>query len=293
MIFWRSMSGGITGTWSEPFADASQIPTYIVSALARQDVTVVLSGDGGDETFAGYNTYASSLREWRKMQKKKASLPRRRVEAFVKGHTGDLLWTVSGGRRFPFDPKSGRATGARIRDEAITLPAADAPDFFGRRQRLRLRNVAQMVNGARPLPTILNEPSAFPRLPDPLRALTAYDYVTYMVDDVLVKVDRASMGASLEVRCPLLDYRAAEFSWRLPAEMLNGTEPNSAKIILKEVLWRYVLNDPLAPGIDTLHRDEHQGFPRKWNIANQAEVKTEFRFGCGRELLLIEVWIRD
>ncbi len=203
--------------FDEPFADASQVPTALVAQLARRGVTVALSGDGGDELFFGYTRYQRALRNWRALQRAPAPLRR---------------WL---GRHANGQGEDSRAGGlAALRAE---LGAQGIGDVY-RNRISRWRNPAAVVCGAR-------EPATFYNLPDPLQgqghpadAMMLADFTTYLADDLLCKVDRTSMAASLEARAPLLDWNVAEFAWSLPLDL--KLRDGTSKYLLKQVLRRYL-----------------------------------------------------
>ncbi len=218
--------------FDEPFADISQIPTLLVSRLAREDVTVALSGDGGDELFAGYNRYHHTLARWRRY----ARFPRP-VRRAVAGLASGLARATrpSPGAR---EPVAGwRAVFGQLVRE-VSLFDSDGPIEVFTRKTARCPSASQFVLGAADPPTVLSDRSRWARLREPIQGMMYIDFDSYLHEDVLTKVDRASMAASLEVRCPLLDHRVVEFAWRLPLSMkLVGTE---RKWLLRRVLDRYV-----------------------------------------------------
>ena len=197
--------------YDEPFADASQIPTFIVSRLARSEVTVALSGDGGDELFAGYNSYPRCLRQWEKS--------RRMPKGMRPGLAAPGLRTLN----------VGKEGGADAGDLAGRDPGGEACPL-GSSGRSRL--------GAGPLATVLTDPGRWARVDDPLQAMQLADIEGYLTDDILVKVDRASMAVALEVRCPLLDWRVVEYALGLPSSMRMGT--GGGKLVLRNLLARHV-----------------------------------------------------
>ena len=222
--------------YDEPFADSSQIPAYLVSSLARQRVAVALSGDGGDELFGGYAKYRYFDR-----LRRLALLPEPALLAFFEVAC-----------RLPFpDAKRWRAwrigrVGNWFADRALKekavrlgsfLEAAHTPEEMYIQLASIWKKPAELVVGAVEPPTILTAAGRWPRL-QPLRQAMAVDMVTYLPDDILVKVDRAAMAVSLETRIPLLDHRVVEFAARLPLRMnyRNGR----AKLLLRKVLYRYV-----------------------------------------------------
>jgi asparagine synthase (glutamine-hydrolysing) len=223
--------------YDEPFADASQIPTFLVSRLARNDVTVALTGDGGDELFAGYTRYPSALKNWRKTGGTPLML-RRAAEAVARRSLNagfSLLERLPAGER-GWAAKAGKAL-AKLERKMERWGATDPVDMFARMSVHGLSN-DRFVPGARALPTVLNDRSRWPDVREPLQAMMYLDALGFMSDDILVKVDRASMGVSLEVRSPLLDHRIMEFAWSLPVALRIG--PGGGKLVIRDLLARYV-----------------------------------------------------
>jgi asparagine synthase (glutamine-hydrolysing) len=213
--------------WDEPFADASQIPTFFACRLARRDVTVALSGDGGDELFAGYKWTLRALRQWERYRRWPRAL--RRAAAVGLDAAARAGWRLAPGA-------GGELLGGWER-LAGRLPARDVRELFARIHR-RCERPRDLVPGAAPVRTLLGDPGRWVHAGHPLAALLHMDFASYLVDDVLVKVDRASMAASLEVRCPLLDSRVVELAWSLPRAM--RVDAAGGKRILRDVLARYV-----------------------------------------------------
>ncbi|AGZ34128.1 MAG: asparagine synthase (glutamine-hydrolyzing) [Pseudomonas sp.] len=200
--------------YCEPFADSSQIPTFLVSEMARQHVTVVLSGDAGDELFGGYNPYRFAPRLWRKLSYMPASLRR-------------LVCELGNASSMP--TKIGRL---------IEICDANSPEDFYRKLISQWKRPQEIVVGSIEPTTLLNQKAHWPLTDCFEHWMMAVDAQTYMVDDILVKVDRASMANSLEARVPFLDHRIFEFAWRLPLEMkIRG---GKGKWILRELLYRHV-----------------------------------------------------
>ncbi|MGU4032158.1 asparagine synthase (glutamine-hydrolyzing) [Pseudomonas aeruginosa] len=200
--------------YCEPFGDSSQIPTLIVSGLARQQVTVALSGDGGDELFGGYNPYQFTPRVWRMLERFPHSM-RRFASAFAQ----DL----------PLPEKLGK-----LRDVFASRTAQEL--FY--RLNSHWRNHEYPVIGAQGHTALLDTPERWPRVDSFQHWMMAMDVQGYMPDDILVKVDRAAMANSLETRVPLIDHRVFELAWRMPLHMKirNG----KGKWLLREVLYRHV-----------------------------------------------------
>lgn len=223
--------------YDEPFADSSQIPTVLVSQLTRQSVTVALSGDGGDELFAGYNRYLWGDRVWRRM----APLPRglRRaaagaVRAIRPGGWDALFGLLPEGRR-PRQP------GDKLHKLAGVL-ASPGPDALYRRLVSQWNDPEAAVRGGvEPKDGALWDAGLAERLPGFVERMQHLDTVTYLPDDILAKVDRASMGVGLEARVPLLDHRVLEFAWRVP--LAQKIRDGQGKWLLRQVLYRHVPKD--------------------------------------------------
>jgi asparagine synthase (glutamine-hydrolysing) len=223
--------------YDEPFSDSSQIPTYLVSALARKYVTVSLSGDGGDELFAVYNRYFWGRNIWKKIGWVHPLLRR--------GLAGSLTlaspqsWDKVFHALDSFLPSKMRqhAAGDKLHklSEILTL---GSPEALYHNLVSHWKEPNSVVLGSSSLPTILTQKDQWATLSDFTQRMMYLDTVTYLPDDILVKVDRASMGVSLEARIPLLDHELVEFAWRLPLSM--KVRRGEGKWILKQVLNRYV-----------------------------------------------------
>jgi asparagine synthase (glutamine-hydrolysing) len=228
--------------YNEPFADSSQIPTHLVCKAARQQVTVALSGDAGDELFGGYNRYFWGPRIWNRLSwlpysarqalgAAISSQPVARWNAFAKPLNALLLGTQGihqvGDKAHKL---AARLNGVRDLDDLYRSLVSEWQDPA---------MVVKGVNGP------AQEPSSM--LTDPLPTQGAdqsqlrmmyRDSTTYLPDDILCKVDRAAMATSLETRVPFLDHRVAELAWRLPLHMkIRG---NEGKWALRQVLYKYV-----------------------------------------------------
>jgi asparagine synthase (glutamine-hydrolysing) len=215
--------------YDEPFADSSQIPTFAISKMTRARVTVALSGDGGDELFAGYNRY--SLAAGRLAQLTRLPLALRRGSAAV----FDALADSAADRLGPMLPKPLQA--AQPADKLKKLAEILRLDGTAIYLRLVSQNPdpAALILGLPEHPIDMRTEAAEP---GSLEWMQFFDTDTYLPDDILQKVDRASMAVSLEVRPPLLDHRVVEFAWTLPRHMRirNG----ETKWLLRRVLDRYV-----------------------------------------------------
>ncbi len=223
--------------FDEPFADSSQIPTYLVSQLARRYVTVSLSGDGGDELFGGYVRYFLGPKLWNKFRR--LPLPVRAaaskfIHALSEETLGKILKTLS-----PITPRSlsQRHLTNKVRSfgDLLASRSSDAI-YLGLVSAWRDPNA--LVIGSASADSALTDASYRPEIDDFAERMMYFDLVTYLPDELLVKMDRASMGVSLEAREPLLDHRLIEFAWRLPLDL--KIRDGEGKSILKKVLDRYV-----------------------------------------------------
>ena len=222
--------------YTEPFADSSQIPTFLVSQLARQHVTVALSGDAGDELFGGYNRYVLTSLLWRRISR--LPLPLRQLVGAGIGSLPPTAWNALLRPAQSLIPPSLRQAnvGDKLHKGAGVLasPSVDA---------LYLGLVTHwdsdcLVLGAEEPLTYLRGRSLPLTGADEIQRMMALDTITYLPDDILVKVDRAAMGVSLETRVPLLDHRVVEFAWQLPQHL--KVRDGVGKWALRQVLYRYV-----------------------------------------------------
>ncbi len=216
--------------YDEPFADSSQIPTFAISKMTRARVTVALSGDGGDELFAGYNRYTLAGGRLAKLARLPKGLRRSAVAALqaVPDGAADLMASLVPARLRPAQPADKLkklAEVLRLDGDAVYLRlVSQCPD------------PSALTHGPAEHPLTMRWPEG--ARGGLLERMQLFDTATYLPDDILQKVDRASMAVSLEVRPPLLDHRVVEFAWRLPARMRirNG----ETKWLLRRVLDRYV-----------------------------------------------------
>jgi asparagine synthase (glutamine-hydrolysing) len=220
--------------YSEPFADSSQIPTHLVSQIARREVTVALSGDGGDELLGGYTRYVWGPRVW---------TPLRWLPPQVRGGVAATIeripicaWDTLG-RAVPGQLRISRL-GDKAHKVAYRLRRVNDVNHLYRMLVMNWPPDAAVVRGARPVRTPLDAATERRGRLDPEHRMMLWDALTYLPDDVLHKVDRASMGVSLETRAPFLDHRVAELAWRVPLHMKirNG----QGKWILRKLLYRHV-----------------------------------------------------
>ena len=224
--------------YDEPFADSSQIPTLLISRFAREHVTVALSGDGGDEVFAGYRRY----RHLQVVGAATSRLPpavRRFTGAFLKGIPVGW-WDAAYRAAEPMLPGSIRQNrfGEGVHKVGSLLSRAQSEDDLYWSLVSLWPDPGMPLAGGRPGRVSWESARLDTEIPDFHERMTLYDLLTYLPDDILTKVDRASMAASLEVRSPLLDHRIVEWAWKLPFTM--KFRRGATKWILRQVLDRYV-----------------------------------------------------
>ena len=229
----RAVIPNLPAYYDEPFADSSQIPTFLVSHLARQSVTVALSGDGGDELFCGYNRYF-----WGDVLRRRTGwMPggvRSAMAHMIRGlkpSTWDSLGSMLPGKVCP------RQLGIKMHKLADVFALPDDMALFRRLVQV-WETPSLPVLGEGIFQNVLYDDTVEDDIQSFMERMQVLDGLTYLPDDILTKVDRASMAVSLEVRVPLLDHRIAEFAFQLPRHMRvrNG----QGKWILREVLARYV-----------------------------------------------------
>lgn len=207
---------GLADMFGEPFADSSQIPTYLVSKMTREHVTVSLSGDGGDELFCGYNTYTSVDRIWNKTNK---------IPGVIRKPASGFLGLVAGSRQ------GAMATRARL------LGADSIEDMYLRSEIGEGFQIQKKIKNNNSYQTIMETyPAGY--LAEPQHNLMLMDLLMYHPDDILNKVDRTAMAVSLETRVPMLDRDVVEFAWRLPLSYRK--ENGVTKRILRDILYQYV-----------------------------------------------------
>ena len=216
--------------YCEPFADSSQLPTFLVSQLARGHVTVALSGDAGDELFAGYERYRATASVWHRIER--VPRPLRRVAAAAL--TAVPVSALERAGNWLGRPR----LGDRLHKGADLLACRNIDELY-RGMVSHWADPASVVVGLAPnasAPSRVAPPHA-DGLGD-IERMMARDMTNYLPDDILVKVDRAAMGVSLETRVPMLDHRVVEFAWRLPLEckLRDGV----TKWVLRQVLYRHV-----------------------------------------------------
>ncbi|MPM43180.1 Asparagine synthetase [glutamine-hydrolyzing] 1 [bioreactor metagenome] len=264
-----SVISKLPSLYDEPFADSSQIPTYLVSQLARRHVTVSLSGDAGDELFAGYGRYMTANARWEKLQ---------RLPALLRKGIGQLFSGVSVERwEAILNPILGERCGIKAQ-KLFEILADGTPERFYRVLVSQWNAPSTFViGGNEPLTALTDESNALPGA-DFFRRMQYLDMLSYLPDDILVKVDRAAMGVSLESRVPFLDYRVVEFAARLPLAM--KVEGNTGKRVLRKVLYKYVPKELLERpkmGFGVPVAEWLRGPLREWanDLLDPAKMKQE------------------
>ncbi|MDQ3041746.1 MAG: asparagine synthase (glutamine-hydrolyzing) [Acidobacteriota bacterium] len=214
--------------YDEPFADSSALPTFLVSQLARQTVTVSLSGDGGDELFGGYGRYFLAARLWEKVKLLPRHLRKPAASAIAFAGSSASKFSQSQAGR-------GRQSGAAQKLAMLSdyMQADDADTLYANLISLWQTPpiIESKLNGAA-------KNFDFAGLENFSERMMLRDALTYLPDDILVKVDRASMSVSLEARAPILDYRVVEFAWRVPMRL--KIRDGQGKFLLRELLNKYV-----------------------------------------------------
>ena len=222
--------------WDEPFGDISEIPMYLVSRLARTEVTVALSGDGGDELFAGYNRHAWLDRIWRTADA--VPYPVRRAAGGALGAVppGAVDTLARGTAVLPARFRV-RNPSTKVAKVAKVLQAARVEDAYFSLASY-WDDAESLVLGAGASDSVAARPEGWPDLGGITEQMLWLDLVTYLPDDILTKLDRAAMATSLESRVPFLDRGVFDLAWRLPldAKLRDGT----TKWLLRQVLYRHV-----------------------------------------------------
>ncbi|MDD4951838.1 MAG: asparagine synthase (glutamine-hydrolyzing) [Desulfovibrionaceae bacterium] len=219
--------------YDEPFSDPSQLPTLLVCGLAREQVTVCLTGDGGDEVFAGYNRHFwgariwSLVRPWPRPVRRALAGCLRALPPRGWDRLNDLF-----GALLPAGLRQ-RLAGDKAHKLAAALSAPDLARFYS-----GLASVWPDPRALLTRETDMDEPGTPPAGLDPTKWMQFMDQTGYLPDDILVKVDRAAMSFGLETRTPYLDHRVVELAWRLPTAM--STAPGRGKRVLRRILYKYV-----------------------------------------------------
>ena len=224
--------------YDEPFADSSQIPTLLVARMARQHVTVALSGDGGDELFGGYNRYLWVPRIWRKIGHLPPSL-RRLLPALMtllSARQWDRLNQMT--QRLQPSTLQSAQLGDKLYKLAARLDGVTGAEDLYMRLLSEWQHPEELVIGGQEPPTLLTSPQLWPALPGLQERMIYLDSLTYLPDDILTKVDRAAMGVSLETRVPFLDHALLELAWQMPMTM--KIRDRQGKWLLRQLLYRHL-----------------------------------------------------
>ncbi|KVL03223.1 asparagine synthase (glutamine-hydrolyzing) [Burkholderia ubonensis] len=226
--------------YDEPFSDASQIPTFLVSELTRRHVKVSLSGDGGDELFGGYTRYFLTPRLWRKLHRVPAAV-RARIAAALHALRPDHADQLAAVAQSAWSGAEARDTPPRIGDRLHKLGhvmTADSRIGLYRLLMSAVHHPERIALAGQEPPTPLDTASAWPADLTFAEQAMAIDTLTYLPTDILTKVDRAAMAVSLETRMPFLDHHVVEFAWRLPASV--RLPDGRSKVLLRRLLDAYV-----------------------------------------------------
>ena len=226
--------------YDEPFSDSSQIPTYLVSAMTKEHVTVALSGDAGDEIFGGYNRYLMTQALWNKLDRIPGGI--RSVAANIVTVLSPATWERIISTCYPLLPKKFhyKNPGDKMHKLAGLL-SLQSPEALYHSLVSHWSEPADIVIGGKEYETILTSPEMWPNTNNIIENMMYLDTVTYLPDDILVKVDRASMAVSLETRIPFLDHRVMEYAWRIPFDLKINS--GNGKHILRQILYKYVPQD--------------------------------------------------
>lgn len=295
--------------YDEPFADVSQIPTFLVSQLARQHVTVSLSGDGGDELFGGYNRHVWAASLWRRIRRIPLGGRRALAHSMLAGTPAFWDGLLSGASHVLPSAWRVSAAGEKVQKLANMVGAASPEEVYGSLVS-HWGRTENIVIGDHFKPELEGLPTSFQ-----LEHCMMYlDSVGYLPDDVLTKVDRAAMGVSLETRIPFLDHRLVEFAWQLPLSMKirNG----QGKWLLRQLLAKYIpseltnrpkmgfsvpvdawLRGPLRDWAEALideDRLRNEGYFNPRPIRDTWQAHLDGKRNCGAKLwsvLMFQAWL--
>jgi asparagine synthase (glutamine-hydrolysing) len=267
--------------YDEPFADTSQIPTFLVSRFAREEVTVALSGDGADELFGGYNRYTRTARAWDRI--KPLPRPLREIGGALIGQVPAPVWDVAG-RIANHGRRPGPHFGLKVRKSLRAMAGARNLEEVYAGVLDEWAGVCSPVRGGLDVVGLLRPVDRLGRgAPDAIRMMT-WDTTDYLPDDILCKVDRAAMAVSLETRAPFLDHRVAQVAARMPARMkLDG---GVGKLVVRKLLYgmapRQLFERPKA-GFDVPVGEWIKGPLRPWAEAllDERRIDQEGFFDAG------------
>ena len=271
--------------YDEPFGDSSAIPTFLVSQLARQKVTVSLSGDGGDELFGGYKEYIRSQRIWSVMQ---------HIPPAVRHLLADAIGVLSPDTINLFmspllSGKNRLSPGDKATTLSMLLGAISEMDFY-RTKELQWKKPESVVIQGKESTNHVSDDAKVLLGANLYNHMMYADSMHYLPDDILVKVDRAAMGVSLETRVPMLDHRVIEFAWSLPFHM--KVRDNKGKWLLRKVLEKYVPNELIERpkmGFGVPIHEWLRGPLRDWaeNLLNMHRLQTD---GFFKPEVLLKKW---
>lgn len=294
----RQVLPKLSEMFGEPFADSSQIPTYLVSRITRDHVTVSLSGDGGDELFCGYNTYYSIDRIWNKT--KNIPYPIRKGASALLGAAGAVR-------------HGGLATRARllgaknIEDMYLRSEIGEGFDLVRKHKKTDRKWIPAVWEEILPWEAGQTLMDVYPGglLEEPQHNLMLMDLLMYHPDDILNKVDRTAMAVSLETRVPMLDKDVVEFAWRLPLTYRN--QNGVSKKVLRDILYRYVprelMERPKKGFSIPLHKWLKEPGLREWaeslldpvliekqSLLNAAAVRRLWDDYIQRDIWRVQIW---
>jgi asparagine synthase (glutamine-hydrolysing) len=263
--------------YDEPFADVSQIPTFLVSQLAKQYVTVSLSGDGGDELFGGYGRYLRGQSLWQTVSWIPAKIRQTAAQALTSLEPQTWGQSSNDGRLASLTRPKLINLGYKLNRVSEVL-RAETPENLYMELDSDWQEPSAVVIGGKEPQTIFSTQQHWAALPDFTQWMMYLDTETYLPDDILVKFDRASMGVSLEGRIPLLDHRVVEFAWQLPHSM--KIRQSQGKWLLRQVLYRYIpphLIDRPKMGFGVPIGDWLRGPLRDWaeTLLDEGRLKQE------------------
>ena len=265
----------LASMYDEPFADPSQIPTYLISRVARQDVTVALSGDGGDELFGGYRRYDFAQTGWGIGRRVPGLL--RRIGAAALAGPPERFWDNLSGFVRPVIPHGLQKpdTGTRLVALGRALGANGEHEFYHRLMTL-WPDAHLAVPGSVAMSSLFSDPTGMPETDGIVNRAMFVDLMTYLPDDILAKVDRASMATGLELRVPLIDHRVVEFAATLPLHMKR--RKGQSKWILRKICEKYLpseIFDRPKTGFDVPLADWLRGPLRDWaeNLLSEERLK--------------------
>ena len=269
----RAVIPNIPSLYDEPFSDSSQIPTFLVAQLARQHVTVSLSGDAGDELFGGYNRYHMTASMWKKIELLPRSLRKliaKGVEAIQPQAWDNFCKYIPGSNRFV-------NIGDKLHKGAGVMASRSIDELYLRLVSLLPDPEALVIGGREPDTLLTGNKPDLTGLSD-VESMMALDLLTYLPDDILVKVDRAAMGVSLETRVPFLDHRIVEFAWTLPLSV--KIRDGEMKWPLNQILYRYLPQDLIdrpKMGFGIPIHDWLRGPLKEWaeELLDEARLKAE------------------